>query len=139
LNTFSYALNNPLQYSDPQGLAVPVVVVACLSNPSCAAAAAATVMVSGDIISSLLNEVFDDDDAESGSDDPKSCPTPNTDSSDFENIKKSKAKKNKKTGEIWEPDLLHKDHWEVYKDKKNWEKGKRSKSVWNDGRVKQYF
>ena len=31
---------------------------------------------------------------------------------------------------------MHKDHWEVYKDKKSYEKGKRSFDVWEDGRFK---
>jgi hypothetical protein len=41
---------------------------------------------------------------------------------EFENIKGSKAKRHKVTGEIWELDLLHRNHWEVYKDLKNWER-----------------
>lgn len=41
LNTYAYALQNPLRYSDPNGLAVPAVIAACAANPICAAAAAA--------------------------------------------------------------------------------------------------
>jgi hypothetical protein len=66
-------------------------------------------------------------------------PTPDTDPGDFEPVKGTKAKRNKDTGEIWEPDLLHRDHWEVYKNKKNWENGKRDRAVWNDGRLKDTF
>ena len=46
------------------------------------------------------------------------------------------AYKKKDDGTIWVKDLLHKDHWEVYKDKKSYEKGKRSFDVWEDGRFK---
>lgn len=65
--------------------------------------------------------------------------TPTTHPNEFENVRNSKAKQHKQTGEIWEPDLLHKNHWEVYKNKKNWEKGKRDRSVWDDGRLKDEF
>jgi hypothetical protein len=66
-------------------------------------------------------------------------PTPDTNPGDFENLRGTKAKKNKKTGEIWDPDLLHKDHWEVYKNKKNFEKGQRDRAVWSDGQLKEQF
>ena len=53
----------------------------------------------------------------------------------------SKAKRHKVSGEVWEPDMLHKDHYEVYKDKKAWEKGgpNRDHAVWSDGRPKGCF
>ena len=62
--------------------------------------------------------------------------TPDMDKSEFEKVKSSKAYKKKDDGTIWVKDLLHKDHWEVYKDKKSYEKGKRSFDVWEDGRFK---
>ena len=65
--------------------------------------------------------------------------TPDTEKEKFENIKKSKAKINKKTKEVWEKDRLHKNHYEVYKNKKQWEKGIRDRAVWEDGRLKQKF
>lgn len=65
--------------------------------------------------------------------------TPETNSDNFENVRGSKAKIDKKNGEVWQKDLLHKDHWEVYKNKRNWEKGKRDRAVWQDGRLKQKF
>lgn len=40
------------------------------------------------------------------------------DKSEFEKVKSSKAYKKKDDGTIWVKGLLHKDHWEVYKDKK---------------------
>ena len=66
-------------------------------------------------------------------------PTPETSPEDFEPVKGSKAKCNISTGEIWERDLLHRDHCEVYKDKKKWEKGERDRAVWSDGRLKEKF
>ena len=66
-------------------------------------------------------------------------PTPDISPDDFEAIKGSRAKRNKKTGEIWVKDLLHRDHWEVYKDKKKWENGQRDRAVWDDGGLKEKF
>jgi hypothetical protein len=51
----------------------------------------------------------------------------------------SKAKQHIVTGEIWEKDLKHKDHYEVYKNQKSYENRKRDKSVWDDGRPKEHF
>jgi RHS repeat-associated protein len=65
--------------------------------------------------------------------------TPETHPEEFEPVKGTKAKRNKKTGEIWDPDLLHKDHYEVYKNLKKFEKGNRTRSVWKDGRDKETF
>ncbi|MGP4846196.1 RHS repeat-associated core domain-containing protein [Marinobacter sp. 1Y8] len=59
----------------------------------------------------------------------------------FRNVRGCKAQCNIKTGEIWEKDLLHKNqpHFEVYKNLKNFQKGKRNRAVWDDGRLKQEF
>ncbi len=65
--------------------------------------------------------------------------TPNNNKKLFEKVKGSKALKNKETGEIWEKDLFHKNHYEVYKNKRDWENGIRSRSVWEDGRIKDVF
>lgn len=74
-----------------------------------------------------------------GQESKKKEDTPKTNPKNFENVKGSKAKKNKRTGEIWEKDLFHRDHYEVYKDKKSWEKGKRDRDVYEDGRSKGTF
>jgi hypothetical protein len=65
--------------------------------------------------------------------------TPSTHPGEFDPVRGSPAKRHKSTGEIWEPDRLHKDHYEVYKNKRDWEKGKRNRSVWDDGRLKECF
>ncbi|WP_143694914.1 RHS repeat domain-containing protein, partial [Variovorax sp. JS1663] len=65
--------------------------------------------------------------------------TPTTHPDDFEPVKGSKGKRNLETGEIWEKDQLHRDHWEVYGDKRAYEKGKRDRDVWADGRPKRKF
>ncbi len=65
--------------------------------------------------------------------------TPLTKPELFRSVRGCKAKCNTQTGEIWEPDMLHKDHFEVYKNRKNFDKGKRDRSVWDDGRPKDTF
>lgn len=65
--------------------------------------------------------------------------TPETDRSQFENVRGSRALRNRETGEIWERDMLHRDHYEVYSNRRNWEAGNRARSVWNDGRPKDTF
>ncbi|WP_246033253.1 hypothetical protein [Shewanella canadensis] len=67
--------------------------------------------------------------------------TPLTDPNLFRSVRGCKADCNIKTGEIWEKDLLHKNqpHYEVYKNRKNYDKGKRDRAVWEDGRPKQEF
>jgi len=65
--------------------------------------------------------------------------TPTSDKSAFESVKNSPAKRNKETGEIWVRDRLHNDHYEVYKNKKDWENGRRTRSVWDDGRLKERY
>ncbi|HEV8581371.1 MAG TPA: RHS repeat-associated core domain-containing protein [Thermoanaerobaculia bacterium] len=65
--------------------------------------------------------------------------TPDTDREAFGNVRGSSAKVNKDTGEIWVKDRFHKDHYEVYSSKKDFENGKRTRAVWADGRLKEYF
>lgn len=67
--------------------------------------------------------------------------TPLTNPELFKPVSGCKAKCNIDTGEIWEKDLLHKNqpHYEVYKNKKYYDKGKRDRAVWEDGRLKQEF
>jgi hypothetical protein len=65
--------------------------------------------------------------------------TPTTHRDNFEPVKGTSGKRDPKTGEIWVKDKLHKDEYEVYKNKKDFDKGKRSRSVWEDGRTKEKF
>ncbi|EKN90333.1 RHS repeat-associated core domain protein [Leptospira interrogans str. 2002000623] len=67
--------------------------------------------------------------------------TPKTNPELFKNVRGCKGKCSTETGEIWEKDLLHKNqpHYEVYKNKKNYESGARDRSVWEDGRFKEKF
>jgi hypothetical protein len=63
--------------------------------------------------------------------------TPATDRNQFESVRRSDAKRNRETGEYWRPDRLHKDHYEVYRNQRELERGLRDRSVWNDGRLKE--
>ena len=63
INTFGYALQYPIKYTDAKGLAVPLAITACASNPACVAATTATVAALGcaitnctDAIDNAINE-----------------------------------------------------------------------------------
>lgn len=90
----------------------------------------------------LLKNIFNADD-QSSAQNPEQGQvkeaTPSTDPDKYKSVRGSKAKENTETGEIWEKDMLHKDHWEVYKNKKDFEKGKRDRDVWDDGTPKGQF
>lgn len=62
--------------------------------------------------------------------------TPAAHKSLYEPIRGRPGKRNIQTGEVWVKDQLHKDHYEIYKDTKDYEKGLRSRAVWIDGRKK---
>jgi hypothetical protein len=57
----------------------------------------------------------------------------------FRPVHGRRARRQLETGEIWQVDLLHGDHWEVYKTLKDFERGIRDRSVWSDGRLKETF
>jgi len=65
--------------------------------------------------------------------------TPSTDPDDFDPVRSRPGKRNKEIGEVWEEDPLHKNHWEVYKDMKDYDNGVRDRSVWLDGVPKEKF
>jgi hypothetical protein len=106
--------------------------------------AAAGVAIGGGFaaIGNFLGSVFNSDTSppdladERGKDQE---PTPTTHPDDFDRVRGTPAKVNPDTGEIWDPDKLHKDHWEVYDNKKDYENGDRDRAVYNDGRLKQKF
>lgn len=65
--------------------------------------------------------------------------TPDTRSDLFESVRGRRARRHRETGEIWQADLLHGDHWEVYKTLRDFERGTRDRAVWSDGRRKETF
>ena len=65
--------------------------------------------------------------------------TPDLRPTSFEPVRGRRARRHRDRGEIWQLDLLHGDHWEVYKTLKEFEQGKRDRSVWSDGRLKERF
>ena len=148
INLYTYVLNDPVNWIDPWGLsamefAVPIAIgVSQIDSPVPGPAD----LVAGAIIGlALLYDTWPDDVpamlAEGSGDDSSSCPTgeptPSTNPDDFDPWRK--AKKNKETGEIWEQDPSRHggEHYEVYKNKKMYEKGIRNRAVWKDGRIKQ--
>jgi hypothetical protein len=77
---------------------------------------------------------------------PSNCPkdqreaTPNNPGPrPFEPMRGQPCRVNPVTGEVWCHDRLHKDHWEVYKDKRDWEAGRRDRAVWDNGCLRQKF
>ena len=60
---------------------------------------------------------------------PKLEATPLTSAQKFQKVKGTKAFRNTETGEIWEKDMLHKNHYEVYKNKKMYDKGVRTRTT----------
>lgn len=65
--------------------------------------------------------------------------TPDTRPDAFEPVRGRRARRNRETGEVWQADLLHGDHWEVYKTVRDFERGNRDRAVWSDGRLKERF
>jgi hypothetical protein len=63
--------------------------------------------------------------------------TPDTRPGLFQPVRGRRARRHAVTGEIWQADLLHGDHWEVYKNLGQFERGTRDRAVWFDGRLKE--
>jgi RHS repeat-associated protein len=158
VDLFSYCYNDPINFVDPSGLVTAESIfwvigwgIALLEPTPLGEAymgyltAARTGIGVANTALSIYNMMQNKEEAVNacpvGNNEGGGTPeeTPNTDPDKFENVKGSKAKKNKETGEIWEKDLLHKNHYEVYKNKKLWEKGVRARDVWLDGRPKSTF
>jgi hypothetical protein len=55
----------------------------------------------------------------------------------FGPVRGRRARRQRVTGEIWQLDVLHGDHWGVYKTWKEFERAARDRSVWSDGRFKE--
>jgi hypothetical protein len=65
--------------------------------------------------------------------------TPDTSPQLFEPVRGRRARRDRIAGEVWQKDLLHGDHWEVYKTLGDFEHGERHRAVWSDGRLKEKF
>ena len=65
--------------------------------------------------------------------------TPDTRPDLFEPVRGRRARRSRETGEVWQADLLHGDHWEVYKTVRDFERGNRDRAVWSYGRLKERF
>lgn len=62
--------------------------------------------------------------------------TPDAHPDEFEPVRGRRARRNRHTGEVWQADLLHGNHWEVYKTLRDFN---RDRAVWSDGRLKERF
>jgi hypothetical protein len=65
--------------------------------------------------------------------------TPDIQPGRFEPVRGRRARRHQGTGEIWQKDLLHGDHWEVYKTARDFDNGQRDRAVWSNGRLKEKF
>ena len=65
--------------------------------------------------------------------------TPDLQPGSFEPVRGRRARRHKVTAEIWQKDLLHGDHWEVYKTTRDFDNGQRDRAVWSNGRLKEKF
>jgi RHS repeat-associated protein len=57
----------------------------------------------------------------------------------FSNVRGTNCKIDNSTGEIWCPDTLHKDHWEVFRNRKKFESNDRHRGVWRSGCLRTWF
>jgi len=163
-NLYSYAGSDPINSFDPDGTLVitvplpvspPAIIVAA---PGASFAAFSTVIPTiGSIVAfyggywagTWLDEHFVAPAWQNGSywsnirntfaPTASNEPTPSTHPDQFSPVRGTPAKENDETGEIWERDMKHKDHWEVYKNRKKYQNSKRCRSVWDDGRLKERF
>jgi len=164
INTYGYVDGQPTSRVDPSGLQAapmpglpiplpPAAVPGTAENKVLAEATIRALQAARDAVGNAygrcaqaLGRAWDRMFSESNSEDssgsqaePEREKTPTTNPEDFEPVRGTKGKREKSTDEIWERDQLHKDHWEVYKDKRDYEKGKRDRDVWDDGRPKRKF
>ncbi|WP_457336924.1 RHS repeat domain-containing protein [Rhizobacter sp. P5_C2] len=162
INTYSYVDGQPTGHVDPSGLQAapmpglpiplpPAAVPGTAENKVLAEATIRAIQAASEAVGNAygrcaqaLGRAWDrmfSEGEDSGQDqaEPEREKTPTTNPDDFESVRGTKGKREKSTDEIWERDQLHKDHWEVYKDKRDYERGKRDRDVWDDGRPKRKF
>ena len=161
INFYAYGLNNPYKYVDRDGefpiaLAVPFIVAygpviatgieaAVITAVTYVAAKAAVDAYNANKAESQKGSATGKKAEEAARDrtgvanDQGTEHTPKTHPEEFDPVRGSPAKRNKETGEIWVEDRKHKDHYEVYKNKKDWENRERDRAVWKDGREKEKF
>ncbi len=65
--------------------------------------------------------------------------TPDQHPQRFTAVHGRRARRHLGSGEIWQKDLLHGDHWEVYKNLRDFDRGRRDRAVWSDGRIRDVF
>ena len=168
LNIYTYVGNDPFNWSDPSGLSSTDEMVGGAGSAAMAAGAMARItpgMVGAatNIMAMLLlaanisgdsgPNTDSDDDTDTADPPPPGCkpggggnndgdsdlePTPKTNPEKFGPVRGSPGKVNLLTGEIWVFDMLHKNHYEVYKSLNEFRKRRstRTRSVWDDGRYK---
>lgn len=148
INTYSYALNNPMYMVDPSGeiaIALPLIPIV-LTGTDLAIGAGLVCIVTdcGSAIGESLGEIWYNNENSNEPVEPRECPYPeNPDSSpdNFSPIKGKRGKLNESDGSVWERD--HSSHggeqWKRWKNKKRYEKNPRKpdNSIWPDGKVRK--
>jgi RHS repeat-associated protein len=136
INTYGYVNGSPLAYRDSTGLVIETIwdvgnVIYDIATGDWTALAVDTAAMCTPFVPAGITKL--------GKIEKGLEKTPTTHPKDFEPVRGCSAKRCKETKEIFDKDKLHKDHYEVYKDKKDFDKGKRNRDVYFDGRPKRKF